>query len=250
MTPGLRELYQDEDLLLLDKPAGWHVFPARDRPHSVWTVLRERHPELAALGSAHEGSIVHRLDRETSGLLVAARSQPAYRNLRAQFTSHTIAKEYLALVEGSIHEPYEIDLPLGARYRGSRKVSVFSQDRRGKRLHGICPALTRVDPLAAGEAFSLVRITIRTGMRHQIRAHLAHSGHPIANDLLYDARPLGDRHGTRFALHAWCIHMLHPRDTRPFAFACGLANDLQVWAAELGFPKSTLARFVDDHQIA
>ena len=210
-----RVLTTDEALLALYKPAGLHVFGAHG---SVWSWLAEQHPELAQIGPEREPAFVHRLDQGTSGLLLAARSSSTYQFLRTAFRSGRVAKTYLALAQGVLDEPQEVDAPLGGRYRRSKTVQVARENRR---LHSRVPARSRIVPLATGGGWTLCRVDMHTGARHQIRAHLAHIGHPVAGDAAYGARsaPLDSAH---FWLHAYAAVFEHPLGGHSVRLVCPL----------------------------
>lgn len=218
-----------KQLIILDKPAGLDVFG----PVSVSAWLIEKRPELARVGPEAEPAIVHRLDRGTSGLLVAATDQATYQTLRDAFSSGRIRKEYLALVQGRLGDPILVDVPLGGRHRRSRKVHVA---RPGHRLRGVRAARSEVEPIEVQESYSLCLVKIRTGMRHQIRAHLAHLGHPIVGDELYGAGP--NRCGlnpARWFLHASRIQLESDSVKKAVEFTCPLPADLLAALAEQGF---------------
>jgi 23S rRNA pseudouridine1911/1915/1917 synthase len=217
-----------KQLIILDKPAGLDVFG----PVSVSAWLMEKRPELAKVGPEAEPAIVHRLDRGTSGLLVAATDQNTYDTLRKDFSSGRIYKDYMALVQGRLGDPVVVDAPLGGRRRRSRKVRVALP---GHRLRGVRPARSQVEPIVVQESYSLCRVGIRTGMRHQIRAHLAHLGHPIVGDALYGAGP--DRCGLepgRLFLHASRIRLESDPDGAAVEFESPLPADLLTVLVERG----------------
>lgn len=216
--PGILE--ERDDLLALAKPAGLDVFAApRGRTSSLAGWLVARRPALASVGDAQEPAIAHRIDRGTSGLVLAACSRESHRRLRAALSDGSCAKDYLALVEGAVEESFEIDMPLGARHRRSRKVQPAMA---GHALRGVRPARTLVAPLgrAGGKTLCLVRLA--TGMRHQIRAHLALAGHPIAGDRLYGAGPWTDAADGWFFLHAWRLQLGWASAGAPAGFLCPL----------------------------
>lgn len=194
-------LHVDDTLLALDKPAG---MPALARgPGDRGTLanfLRARFPETRdASPNPLEAGVAHRLDTATSGVLLVARSRGAWRELRRQFSERTIDKHYLALVAGRMERELEITSPI----RSARTARV--RIGRGGR-----PALTRVRPLRSGDDETLVAVQIETGVRHQIRVHLASVGHPVIGDGLY-AGP----EGPRLFLHATAVAFRHPETGAP-----------------------------------
>jgi len=221
----IRVVHADAQVVVIDKPAGMPSHPLK--PGELGTAangLVARFPELAAVGPAREGGLVHRLDTDTSGLLLAARTEAAHAQLRAQFTARTVEKGYLALVSGELHAGGEIDLPLAHDPRDPRRVRAAS-DPEWAALHDARPALTRFTPLERRGGFTLLDVEIATGVLHQIRAHLAFIGHPLAGDLLYEgpALPALGRH----FLHAARLGFAHPDGTRA-RFTSPLPADLRA----------------------
>ncbi|MGZ6123691.1 MAG: RluA family pseudouridine synthase, partial [Myxococcales bacterium] len=171
-----------------------------------------RFPELAGVGpSPREGGLVHRLDTDTSGLLLAARTGAAHAVLRAQFAARTVEKGYLALVEGEIHAGGEIALPLLHDPRDPRRMQAAS-DPQYAAEHGARAAVTRFLPLERKAGFTLLEVEIPTGVMHQIRAHLAFIGHPLAGDALYGGPALPGL--SRHFLHAARLAFAHPDGSR------------------------------------
>src|SRR4051794_25209516 len=167
--------YEDADLLVVDNPAGFGVHPARGHR---WGTLAQALAGVAAGGEEGRAGIVHRLDRDTSGLLVVARSPAAHRALKAALQARAIAREYLALVEG--RPPARrgaIDAPIGRDRRARTRMSTDTDDPRAAVTHF---AIERALP-----ATTLLRVRLETGRTHQIRAHLQAIGHPVAGDREY-----------------------------------------------------------------
>ena len=226
----VRVVHADAQVVVIDKPAGMPSHPLK--PGELGTAanaLVARFPELAGIGPAREGGLVHRLDTDTSGLLLAARTEAAHANLRAQFTARTIEKGYLALVAGELHAGGEIDLPLAHDPRDPRRVRAAS-DPEWAALHDARPALTRFSPLERRGGFTLLDIEIATGVLHQIRAHLAFIGHPLAGDSLYEGPPLAGLQ--RHFLHASRLGFAHPEGTRA-RFESPLPPDLRAILEQL-----------------
>jgi len=195
-------LHEEMDLLVVEKPAGIHTIP------DLGERLIQIYPELRGIKDC---GAVHRLDRETSGLVVFARNQETYEALRRAFSGNEVTKEYLALVEGSITEGGKIDWPIGPDPKSSKRVKVYKNLKEARR-HKAQEAVTSYIPLLTKEGLGEVerttwlKITIRTGRRHQIRAHLAAIAHPIVGDPLYQGRPT-----PRLSLHASRVRFPHPR---------------------------------------
>jgi 23S rRNA pseudouridine1911/1915/1917 synthase len=190
--------YQDEHLLVIDKPAGVVVHPARG--HRTGT-LAQALAGLVAGGDSERAGIVHRLDRDTSGLLVVARTEPVHAALKAMLRGRAVTREYLALVEGRpAARAGTIDAPIGRDRRVRTRVSTDTDEPR--------PAITHFETERALERFTLLRVRLETGRTHQIRAHLLAIGHPVAGDPEYGhAGLLGLR---RQFLHAERLAFVHP----------------------------------------
>jgi 23S rRNA pseudouridine1911/1915/1917 synthase len=201
--PRVPVLYEDEWLVALDKPAGrpGHAL----RPEDTGTVanfLAAVYPETASVGSNPlEHGLAHRLDTDTSGVLLAARTSAAWRHLRAQFRERSVGKRYLAIVDGKVTGPGESREPIDDR-RGSPQVRVVSGSGRGRK------AITCWRPLVVGAEHTLLEVEIETGVRHQIRAHLAAAGHPVVGDRAYGH---GGESAARQMLHAASIEITHPQ---------------------------------------
>lgn len=236
--------HQDPDLLVLDKPAGLPVHPsARYHRHTLTAVLRER------MGVGHGWEMAHRLDRETSGVMVFGRRGGSGSVLKRCFQRREVDKEYLALVHGRVVSASTIEVPLGAALGSEIRVKMGPRTL----AEGGLPACTEVEPLRQGtfrgEPITLVRARPRTGRQHQIRVHLALSGHGVVGDKLYGVeeawfldiveggRPMaeiGEHLGLwRHALHAARIELPHPKDGRRVSFAAPWPEEL---AAILAWP--------------
>ena len=202
-------LFEDDDLLVLNKPAGMVVHPgAGNTAGTLVSALLHHCGSLSRIGGVERPGIVHRLDKETSGCLVVAKNDAAHRALAAQFAGRTVKKTYLAVVAGAPRlRTGVIDAPL-ARHPVHRKKMAVSQ-RDGRR-----EAITEYRVLATSEGASLVECTPRTGRTHQIRVHLKHLGCPVLGDPLYGRRGAWGRH----LLHAWKLSFAHPREGREVTF--------------------------------
>lgn len=232
LPEGPQILYEDDAILALVKPAGLHVFPQkRGEQQSLWSRLKVVRPGLDGVGDSSAPAFVHRLDRGTSGVLLAAKSDPVYRTLRQAFEDGEIGKVYLALVEGVLPEPVEVELPIGSRYRRSAKVQV---QLPGRKLRGVRPARTEIEPLSSGHDLTLCRVKIFTGARHQIRAHLGYLEHPVAGDREYGAVREIPGLESRAFLHAWQIRLAHPLSGSDVEIACPLQGDLLQILNEFG----------------
>lgn len=210
-------IYEDGDLLIVDKPEGMIVHPAPGHEQGTLTGWALKHcPAIADVGSRERPGVVHRLDRETSGVMALAKTQAAYLALREKFESHRgIVKKYLAVVHGAL-KPAKggIETQIGRKNWDAKRMAVV--DAGGK------PARTKWETLGRSGGVSLVEFTIETGRMHQIRVHAAHLGHPIAGDALYGDgardRMLKPR-PTRLLLHAVALAFAHPRTGEWMEFA-------------------------------
>jgi len=212
-------LYNDEHLVVVNKPAGLpsHALRPYER-NTVANFLLAHFPEMAALSHAGlEAGLVHRLDTDTSGALLAARTAEARAAMRAQFAAHAVRKEYVALVAGSVCEPGTVQFPLTHDPHTPRKVRI-AQGEEGRE------ATTYFWPLERYQEYTLLRVEIRTGVLHQIRAHLAAIGHPIIGDRLY-----GSVHAdlARQFLHATRLVFQHPMTGRQCQVGAPLPEDLE-----------------------
>lgn len=208
-------LYQDKDLVVVEKPVGYAVYPVKGsvKP-TVSEYLCQKFPELKNLP---DQGAVHRLDVETSGLVLFARNEVVYHKLRSDFSKNRIHKEYTALVSGMVKTGGKISLPIGPDPKSAKRVKVYRNLAEARR-HKAQEAVTVYEPVGAplgapllegpaigGAPTTLLHITIKTGRRHQIRAHLAAMGHPIVGDKLY-----GGPAANRLYLHASALGCKHP----------------------------------------
>ena len=212
-----RVAWEDERLLVVDKPAGVVVHPARG--HRAGTLAQALAGRAAGGEDPARAGIVHRLDRDTSGLLVVAKDDEAHRALRAALAARTMRREYLALVEGlPPARTGTIDAPLGRDRRVRTLVSTDTELPREARTHF---ALERALPDT-----SLLRVSLETGRTHQIRAHLKAIGHPVAGDPDYGTP--GRLGLARQFLHAARLSFPHPASGAPVDVASPLPQDLEA----------------------
>ena len=225
----LRVLYEDEDLVAIDKPAGM-VVHAGAGVHSgtVVNALLHRFETLSGVGGAMRPGIVHRLDRFTSGVLLAAKRDAAHRNLAAQFARREVEKTYIALAHGNFErDSGRIEKPIARD--PARRTRMTARLGRGRAAWSEYRVLKRF------ARFTLLEVRIGTGRTHQIRAHLASIGHAVAGDTLYGAPartpgmpPLG-----RYFLHAQRIRFRLPTSGEPKDISSPLPEELENWMANL-----------------
>lgn len=221
-------LYEDADLVVIDKPAGMVVHPAAG--HSSGTVVNALLylvDDLSGVGGELRPGIVHRLDRGTSGVMVAAKNDAAHQELSRQFHDREVDKEYVALVWGLVQQGRRIDAPIGRDPGDRQKMSTRARRARS--------AVTRVTQAEHLRGVSLLHVAIATGRTHQIRVHLSAIGHPIVGDPTYGGvhrRVSNDvRAVQRLArpfLHAARLAFAHPSDGRRMEFISPLPHDLQT----------------------
>ena len=209
-------VHEDDAVIVIDKPAGLVVHPgAGNRDGTLLNALLHRHPDLASVARA---GIVHRLDKDTSGLMVVARTPEAQTDLVRQLAARKVGREYLALVRGDVAKAATVDAPIGRHPVNRTSMAVVE---RGKE------ARTHVLPVERFGAATLVRCTLDTGRTHQIRVHLAAIGHPLVGDPVYGARrtATGVPAFARQALHAQRLAFVHPVTHRAMSFASPLPAD-------------------------
>jgi len=219
---GIEIIYEDEKLLAVNKPTGISVHPSRKEPDGTlvdW--LRERYPEIRAVGEdAERPGIVHRLDKETSGVLVVAKTQEAFVGLKALFKSRNVQKRYLALVDGVIKEPRgTIAFPVG---RVGLKMGVVRPGQ--KELLRQRDARTVFIVRKRFVDATLVELQPKTGRMHQIRVHMNAIGRPVLGDKFYGGKQVRAR-APRHMLHAWKLAFtLHGTD---YAFEADIPGDFE-----------------------
>ena len=216
----------DDDVIVVCKPAGLVVHPGAGHQHGTLVHgLLARFPELSAVGDPYRPGIVHRLDKDTSGLLVVARSSSAYEALVAALAARQVERRYLALVRGVPDAPHAvIDAPIGRADDRRTRMAVRAEGR---------PARTSYELLSTDPArrVALLECQLETGRTHQIRVHLAAIGHPVVGDRAYGRRGPG---GVRPFLHAHRLAFTHPRDGARRAFEAALPEELAAVLAEVG----------------
>lgn len=214
-------IYEDEYLVVVNKPADMIVHPAgKIRSGTlVNALLYYCRDSLSGIGGVIRPGIVHRLDKDTSGLMVAAKNDFAHLNLSRQIKDHQVTKKYLALVHGNMRDDSGIiDAPIGRSLRNRKKMAVIEGKSR--------KAITQFKVLRRFSGYTLIEATLRTGRTHQLRVHLAFIGYPIVGDQLYTNRKQG-LNIRRQALHSRTLGFVHPLSKKYMEFSVPLPQDIQ-----------------------
>jgi 23S rRNA pseudouridine1911/1915/1917 synthase len=225
LVPERRPLevrFEDEHLLVVAKPAGLVVHPGAGHPTGtlVNALLGRDDPRLSAAGGTVRPGIVHRLDKDTSGLLLVAKDDLAHAALARDLAARRIERRYLALVQGHLEPGGTVDAPIGRHPRDRKRMAVVPGGRRAVSHWHVLERLDGVD---------LVEVRLETGRTHQIRVHLSSIGHPVVGDRTYGADPrLAQRLGLdRPFLHAWRLRLRHPLSGDPIELSEPLPADLR-----------------------
>lgn len=216
-------IYEDGDVLVINKPAGMVVHPAAGNWHgTLVNAVLFRCPNLEGVGGTRRPGIVHRLDKDTSGVILVAKNDQAHRVLQAQFKEREVHKAYLALVYGQMQTPRgEIAQPIARDPRHRQRMAIVPLALGGR------PAVTRYETQASYRHASLLSCRPLTGRTHQIRVHLAFAGHPVVADPIYAGRRKPPVPCPRQFLHAERIRFRLPSDGREVEFSAPLPPDLQ-----------------------
>ena len=222
----LEVLFEDDDLIVINKPAGMTVHPgAGHHEHTLVNALLHHCSTLSGIGGKERPGIVHRLDKETSGCLVAAKNDIAHRNLSKQFADRTVNKIYLTLVAGKVRKQTGIiEQKIGRHPVYRQRMSVASPGGRTAR--------TEYRVLSSNEQASLVECRLHSGRTHQIRVHLHHLGHPVLGDKIY--APRFAKNFPRQMLHAWKLGFRHTRTRERKNFEAPLPDDFEQAIALTG----------------
>ncbi len=208
----LKIIYEDDDIIVVDKPAGMVVHPACG--HFSGTLLNAL---LHRSKDAYYPYLVHRLDKDTTGVLVAAKNEKAKRKVIRQFQRRSVKKVYLAVVKGALKFAHaQIDAPLGRSMKNRFKIEVGSAARK--------ESYTELKTIKSAEEFSVVELRPKTGRTHQIRAHMAYIKHPVLGDVVYGGAQSGV---VRPLLHARKIEFVHPGKNEKVAFESPVPEDIK-----------------------
>jgi 23S rRNA pseudouridine1911/1915/1917 synthase len=219
-------VFEDKDLLVIHKPVGLVVHPGAGNPdQTLMNALVAHCPNMMGVGGVQRPGLVHRLDKDTSGLLVAAKSDVAYKSLVKQLKSRKLSREYLGIVKGSLAGKGTVDAPVGRHASARKKMAV--RPETGK------PAITHFRVLKSTEAASLLHLKLETGRTHQIRVHMAYIHHPIVGDRVYGGE--SDLAG-RQMLHAFRLSFQHPRTGITKTYSVNPPKDFSDCLSKEGIP--------------
>ena len=211
-------VYEDDDMIVVNKPSGLVVHPAPGHPDGtlVNALLFHCGASLSGVGGALRPGIVHRIDRDTSGLIIAAKNDYAHQFLSAQLADHTLARTYECIVVGNLREDSgTVDAPIARDSRDRKRMAVVPGGRR---------AVTHWTVLARYPGYTHVQCRLETGRTHQIRVHMAYLGHPILGDTVYGAKkPVPGLTGQ--CLHAVGLQFIHPRTKELVSLSCPLPGE-------------------------
>lgn len=214
-------VYEDDDVIVVNKPKGLVVHPAPGHPDGTLVNALMYHcgDSLSGIGGELRPGIVHRIDRDTSGLLIAAKNDVAHQKLAAQLQDHTLARTYHCIVTGRLREDSgTVNAPIGRHPVERKKMAVVANGR---------PAVTHWKVLERFPGFTYVECRLETGRTHQIRVHMAYLGHPIWGDTVYGGKkPVPGLQGQ--CLHAVGLRFLHPRTGEPVELCCALPEEFQA----------------------
>ena len=219
-------VYEDEDVIVVNKPKGLVVHPAPGHPDGtlVNALLYHCAGTLSGVGGALRPGIVHRIDRDTSGLIIAAKNDAAHQYLSAQLADHTLARTYECIVVGKLREDRgTVDAPIARHPTDRKRMAVVAGGRE---------AVTHWEVIARYPGYTHVRCRLETGRTHQIRVHMAYIGHPILGDTVYGAKKLVPGL-TGQCLHATGLRFIHPRTGEPVELHCPLPPEFTAMLQKL-----------------
>ena len=219
-------VYEDDDVIVVNKPTGLVVHPAPGHPDGtlVNALLHHCGDSLSGIGGEKRPGIVHRIDRDTSGLIIAAKNDAAHLALSAQLKDHSLSRTYECLVTGNMKQDSgTVDAPIGRSSADRKKMAVVPDGRR---------AVTHWEVIARYQGVTHLRCRLETGRTHQIRVHMAHIGHPILGDTVYGAKkPVPGLTGQ--CLHATGLRFVHPRTGEPVELHCPLPPEFTAMLQKL-----------------
>ncbi len=220
-------VYEDGDVIVVNKPTGLVVHPAPGHPDGtlVNALLHHCGDSLSGVGGEKRPGIVHRIDRDTSGLIIAAKNDEAHLGLSAQLADHSLARTYECLVVGNLREDSgTVNAPIGRHHTDRKKMAVTAKNSRH--------AVTHWEVIARYSGATHVRCHLETGRTHQIRVHMAHIGHPILGDTVYGSKKSVPGL-TGQCLHAVGLRFIHPRSGETVELTCPLPEEFQKYLRKL-----------------
>ena len=226
----LEIIYQDEYLAVINKPVGLVVHPAPGNEHgTLVNALLYHLTDLSSVNGVIRPGIVHRIDKDTSGLLVIAKNDEAHQALSKQLADHSMTREYVALCEGLVKtDQGTIDAPIGRDPRNRLRMGIVPNGRR---------AVTHYSVQQRYQDMTLVRLRLETGRTHQIRVHMASIHHPVAADPVYGFKKQRVKYQGQM-LHARLLGFLHPRDGQPMEFSVPVPEEFRLVLEKLAAEKA------------
>ena len=219
-------VFEDSDVIVVNKPKGLVVHPAPGHPDGtlVNALLYHCGDSLSGIGGELRPGIVHHIDRDTSGLIIAAKNDFSHQRLAAQLQDHTLARIYHCIVTGNLREDSgTVEAPIGRHHTDRKRMAVVADGRN---------AVTHWRVLERYQGFTYVECRLETGRTHQIRVHMAHTGHPILGDTVYgNKKPVPGLQGQ--CLHAVGLQFIHPRTEEPVELHCGLSEEFEAQLKKL-----------------
>ncbi len=223
----LNIVFEDEDVIIVNKPRGMVVHPAPGHSNGtlVNALLYHCGDSLSSIGGEKRPGIIHRIDKDTSGLIISAKNDYAHRFLSAQLSDHSLCRSYECIVYGSVKAEFgTVNAPIG-RHHINRKCMTVREDGR--------KAVTHYEVIARYNGFTHLRCSLETGRTHQIRVHMEHIGHPLLGDMLYGRkRPEKGLEGQ--CLHAIALRFIHPRTEQPLELQTDLPDYFKSVISHLG----------------
>ena len=223
-------VYEDDDIIVVNKPSGMVVHPAAGNPCGtlVNALLYHCKGSLSGIGGVVRPGIVHRIDKDTSGLLVVAKNDDAHQFLSDKLKTHDVGRIYYAIIIGSFTEDEgTVDAPIG-RHPSDRKKMAVLKEGHGRARN----AVTHYTTIARYKGFSLVRCKLETGRTHQIRVHMAYKGHPLLGDAVYGGGKTQFEASNKNLVSGQCLHakelyLTHPKTKKDMRFECELPDNMK-----------------------
>ncbi|MCP4049226.1 MAG: RluA family pseudouridine synthase [bacterium] len=213
-------VFEDQDIIIINKPAGLVVHPGvKNHSNTLIDLLQKKNKKLSNTGTEHRPGIVHRIDKDTEGLMIIAKNNETHLELQKQFKNRQVEKKYYAMVRGNIVNNYfTINLPLTRHPKKRTKMYIPADRSLGKEAISIIKVLKRY------QTKTLIEVQIKTGRTHQIRAHLSHTGHPVIGDPVYKTKK---HKGSAQLLQSFFLAFIHPKTKKRMKFELPLSNRLK-----------------------